>query len=64
LAVQLNNTHDKDDVKVVTLAIVTTNTALTANQEAIYLMAIDGACKATRGHTDGLQTDGLAPIAE
>jgi len=62
--VLIHNTHGKDDVERATLACVVANTALTAGQEAIFLLTIDGVWLATRGYTDGLQANGFGPLAD
>jgi predicted peroxiredoxin len=59
----IHNTHGKDDVERATLAVVVANAALTAGQEAVLLLTIDGVWIATRGYADGLQADGFAPLA-
>src|SRR5438876_1092369 len=60
----VNNSRGKDDVERASLAFVVGNAALTAGQEAILLLTIEGVWVATQGYTDGLQAPGFAPLGE
>lgn len=60
----INNTHGKEDLERATLALVIANTALTANQEAIYMLTVEGVWIGTKGYAEGLQADGFAPLGE
>ncbi len=62
--IMVHNTRGKEDIERATLACIVGNTALTAGQEAILLLTIDGVWLATKGYTDGLQAEGFNPIGE
>jgi predicted peroxiredoxin len=60
----IHNTHGKEDLERASLAFIVANAGLTAGQESIVLLTIDGVWLAKRGYTDGLQAEGYAPIGE
>jgi predicted peroxiredoxin len=60
----IHNTQGKDDLERATLAFIVANAALTAGQEAVVLLTIDGVWFAKRGYSDGLQAEGFGPIGE
>ena len=60
----IHNTHGKDDVERASLATVVANTSLTAGQDTILMLTIDGVWTATKGYSDSLQADGFAPLGE
>ena len=62
--IMIHNTHGKDDVERASLAFVIGNVAQSSNQKTTMLLTIDGVWVATKGYTDGLQADGLAPLSE
>ena len=62
--VMIHNTHGKDDLERATLAFIVANAALTAGQESIVLLTVDGVWLAKRGYADGLQAEGFNPIGE
>jgi uncharacterized protein len=57
-------THGKDDPERATLAFVVGNVAVTADQEAVVLLTIDGVWLATRGYADPIHYEGFQPLAE
>ncbi len=62
--VMVNNTNGKDNVERASLSFVVGNTALTAGQEAIVLLTIEGVRVATKGYADELQAEGFSPLKD
>jgi uncharacterized protein len=57
-------THGKDDPERATLPFIVGNVAVTADQEAVVLLTIEGAWLATKGYADGIQKEGFQPLKE
>ena len=57
-------THGKDDPERATLGFVVGNVAVTADQDAVVLLTIDGVWLATKGYADSIQKDGFPPLRE
>jgi predicted peroxiredoxin len=57
-------THGKEDPERATLAFVVGNVAVTADQEAIVLLTIDGVWLATKGYADPIHKEGFQPLKE
>ena len=57
-------THGKDDPERATLAFTVGNVAVTADQEAVVLLTIDGVWLATRGYADPIHHEGFQPLVE
>jgi hypothetical protein len=62
--IMIHNTNGKENVERASLAFVAANVALSAGQEAVVLLTIEGVRLATRGYADGLQADGFSPLRE
>ena len=62
--VLIQNTRGKEDLERATLAFVVANAGLSSGQEMTMLLTIDGVWVATKGYTDGLQSDGFMPLSE
>ena len=62
--IMIHNTQGKEELERATLAFIIANAALTAGQDSIVLLTIDGVWFATRGYADGLQAEGFGPIGE
>lgn len=60
----VNCTHAKDDPERATLGFVVGNVAVTADQDAVVLLTIDGVWLATKGYADSIQKDGFPPLRE
>ena len=62
--IMANCTHGKEDPERATLPFIVGNVAVTADQEAIVLLTVDGAWLATKGYADGIQKEGFQPLKE
>lgn len=60
----LNATHGKEDPERATLPFVVANVAVTADQEAVVLLTIDGVWLATKGYADDVRKEGFQPLKE
>jgi predicted peroxiredoxin len=60
----VNCTHGKDDPERATLGFVVANVAVTADQDAVVLLTIDGVWLATKGYADSIHKDGFPPLAD
>lgn len=60
----IHSSHGKEDPERATLPFVLANNAVLAGQEAVILLTIDGVWLATEGGADGVQKEGLPPVAE
>ena len=59
-----NCTHGREDPERATLAFIVGNVAVTADQEAVVLLTIDGVWLATKGYADAIQKEGFQPLHE
>ena len=62
--IMIHNTQGKEELERATLAFIIANASLTAGQEAVVLLTIDGVWFATHGYADGLQAEGFGPIGD
>src|SRR5947209_10526020 len=60
----VNATHGKEDPERATLAFIVGNVAVTADQEAVVLLTIEGVCLATEGYADEIEEPGFPPLRE
>lgn len=59
-----NCTRGKEDPERATLPFIVGNVAVTADQEAVVLLTVEGAWLATKGYADGIQKEGFQPLKE
>jgi predicted peroxiredoxin len=62
--IMANCTHGKEDPERATLPFIVGNVAVTADQEAVVLLTVEGAWLATKGYADGIQKEGFQPLME
>ncbi len=62
--IMVNCTHGKEDPERATLPFIVGNVAVTADQEGVVLLTVEGAWLATRGYADGIQKEGFQPLKE
>jgi predicted peroxiredoxin len=62
--IMANCTHGKEDPERATLPFIVGNVAVTADQEAVVLLTVDGAWLATKGYADGIRKEGFQPLRE
>jgi uncharacterized protein len=60
----VNCTHGRDDAERATLPFIVGNVAVTADQQAVVLLTVDGAWLATKGYADSIQKEGFQPLKE
>lgn len=60
----INNTHGKEDPERATLPFIIGNVAVTADQESIVFLTIEGVWLATKGYADGIHKEGFPPLKE
>ncbi len=60
----INATCGKEDPERATLAFIVGNVAVTADQEAVVLLTIEGVCIATEGYADDIAKPGFPPLRE
>jgi predicted peroxiredoxin len=60
----VNCTHGNEDPERATLAFIVGNVAVTADQEAVMLLTIEGVRLATRGYADAIHKEGFPPLRE
>ena len=53
--IMVNCTHGKEDPERATLPFIVGNVAVTADQEAVVLLTVEGAWLATKGYADMIQ---------
>ena len=63
-AIMANCTHGKEDAERATLPFIVGNVAVTADQQAVVLLTVDGVWLATKGYADTIQKDGFQPLKE
>jgi uncharacterized protein len=63
-AIMANCTRGKEDPERATLPFIVGNVAVTADQQAVVLLTIDGVWLATKGYADGIQKEGFQPLKE
>lgn len=59
-----NCTYGKDDPERATLPFIAANIAATAGQRAAVVCTIEAAWLGTSGYVDGIQAEGLPPLAK
>ena len=62
--IMVNCTHGKEDPERATLPFIVGNVAVTADQEAVVLLTVEGAWLATEGYADGVRKEGFQPLNE
>ena len=62
--IMVNCTYGKEDPERATLPFIVGNVAVTADQEAVVLLTVEGAWLATRGYADSIQKEGFQPLKE
>jgi len=60
----INCTHGQEDPERATLAFVVGNVAVSADQETIVLLTIEGVRNAVRGYADSIHKEGFQPLLE
>ena len=60
----VNCTHGNEDPERATLAFVVGNVAVTADQEAVVLLTIEGVRLATHGYADAIHKEGFPKLRE
>jgi predicted peroxiredoxin len=60
----VNCTHGKDDPERATLPFIIANVAVTADQEVVVLLAIEGVWLATKGYAEGVEKEGFPPLRD
>ena len=63
-AIMANCTHGKEDPERATLPFIVGNVAVTADQQAVVLLTVDGVWLATKGYADDIQKEGFQPLKE
>ena len=62
--IMANCTHGKEDPERATLPFIVGNVAVTADQEAVVLLTVEGAWLATKDYAEGIQKEGFQPLKE
>ncbi len=60
----VNCTHGTEDPERATLPFIVGNAAVTADQEAVVFLTVEGVWLATKGYADGIQKDGFQPLGD
>ena len=60
----VNCTHGKEDPERATLPFVVGNVAVTADQDTVVLLTVEGVRLATKGYADSIHKEGFQPLAE
>jgi predicted peroxiredoxin len=60
----VNCNHGSEDPERATLPFVVGNVAVTADQETIVFLTIEGVRLATKGHADSIHKEGFQPLAD
>jgi predicted peroxiredoxin len=60
----VNCTYGKENPERASLSFVVGNVAVTADQDAVVLLTIEGVRLATRGYADGVQQEGFQPLKD
>ena len=58
------STAGKEDAEKATLPFIVGDVAVTADQEAIVFLTLEGVRVATRGYADGIQKEGMKPLLQ
>jgi predicted peroxiredoxin len=62
--VLVNATYGKEDPERATLPFIVGNVAVSADQETVVLLTIEGVWLATKGYAEGIQKEGFQPLRE
>ena len=62
--IMANCTHGKEDPERATLPFIVGNVAVTADQEAVVLLTVEGAWLATKDYAEGIQKEGFQPLKD
>jgi predicted peroxiredoxin len=60
----INCTHGEDDPERATLPFIVGNAAVTADQEAVVFLTVEGVHLATKGYADCVHKEGFQPLGE
>jgi predicted peroxiredoxin len=60
----VNCTYGEEDPERATLPFVVGNAAVTADQEAVVFLTVEGVRLATKGYADGVHKEGFQPLGE
>jgi predicted peroxiredoxin len=60
----VNCTHGEEDPERATLPFVVGNAAVTADQEAVVFLTVEGVRLATKGYADDIKKEGFQPLGE
>ena len=60
----VNCTHGEEDPERATLPFVVGNAAVTADQEAVVFLTVEGVRLATKGYADGVHKEGFQPLGD
>ena len=60
----VNYTHGEEDPERATLPFVVGNAAVTADQEAVVFLTVEGVRLATKGYADGVYKEGFQPLGD
>jgi predicted peroxiredoxin len=60
----IHSSHGREDPERATLPFIVGKNAVIAGQEAVVMLTVEGVHLATKGGADGVQKEGLPPLAE
>ncbi|HEV8637941.1 MAG TPA: DsrE family protein [Chloroflexota bacterium] len=60
----INCNHGQEDAERATLPFVVGNVAVTADQDAVVFLTIEGVRLATKGYADAIQKEGFQPLGD
>jgi predicted peroxiredoxin len=60
----VNCTHGEEDPERATLPFIVGNAAVTADQEAVVFLTVEGVRLATKGYADGIHKEGFQPLVD
>jgi predicted peroxiredoxin len=60
----INCSYGKEDPERATLPFIVGNVAVTADQDAVIFLTVEGVRLATKGYADGIQKEGFKPLKE
>ncbi|MGI8476104.1 MAG: DsrE family protein [Thermomicrobiales bacterium] len=60
----VNCTHGHEDAERAILPFIVANAAVTADQEAVVFLTVEGVRLATKGYADGVHKEGFQPLGD